>query len=291
MKHTIICSGVAYMRYSSRLKLPVIGVIIAYSFGVARNTPETETQKKQTANTIEKTKTTAKNANPIKVVPLFTDNSSDMSSNIETEKRVVQKGQMLQAAPAVKIIHPNSGRSQNARGSVVQADPQTTASLAATSKGTPLSYEMLQLKPSPVLRIEGEDTWKGLTTKIQDMRTTLEEVAKGENLDIAGSPIMVFLETNNDNFQYEFMLPIKRVPQTKASLPPGVSFSLSPKENAFRFAHKGNYNRIEATYSTIAKHLSSKGILIKKIYMEEYVTDLTSIDADTTATNIFIFRK
>lgn len=194
----------------------------------------------------------------------------------ESEKNSDKQEPQSPSKSEIKIIRP--GASQN-RGK--------TSHAAAPDKG----FTEIQLKPVPVLSLEGEGAWSELAKNINDMTVLLEKTAKEQNLTVRGLPMMSFIETRQNSYHYEFMLPLADIPKPEPILPEGMRFSLSQAGKAFKFAHKGTYNTIEKTYEAISTFMNSKNIPIKNIYIEEYEAMTDAKSGQPVVVNIYVLSR
>jgi effector-binding domain-containing protein len=98
----------------------------------------------------------------------------------------------------------------------------------------------------------------------------------------------VFVETEDMGFRYEAMIPIPAAPTDRTSLTPEVRFGKTPEGKHLRFVHKDAYDEIDSTYETIEAYLEAKGVAVKTIFVEEYVTDLTESTDPNLEINVFV---
>ena len=84
---------------------------------------------------------------------------------------------------------------------------------------------------------------------------------------VTGAPLATFLETDDQGFKFEAMLPVHAAPGSRpAGLPAEVTFGATPAGRAIRFVHRAPYDDIDSTYEAISAYLDSKGIEVKESF-------------------------
>ena len=116
------------------------------------------------------------------------------------------------------------------------------------------------------------------------------ELAKA-NVAATGKPLSVFVETDDNGFRYEAMVPIAQAPAGKQALGNGVEFSQSPAGKAIKFQHRGAYDDIDSTYEAITAWLDEKGLEATNIFVEEYLNDVKTSDDTSLEVDIYVFVK
>jgi effector-binding domain-containing protein len=143
----------------------------------------------------------------------------------------------------------------------------------------------------PVALIRGNATWddgfKVLTAAFKELDA---EVARG-GLKANGPHLTVFVETDDNGFHYEAMLPVEKLPDGKESLTPKVRLGQSPAGKAMKFQHRGAYDDIDSTYEAITAYLDEKGLEARNLFVEEYLADMKSADDAATKIDIYVFIK
>jgi effector-binding domain-containing protein len=147
------------------------------------------------------------------------------------------------------------------------------------------------LPAKPVAILSGQSNWedglKNLRAAIQRLRDEL-----GKNgITVAGRPLTVFVETSDENFKFDAMVPIDKSPEGTPATPTDIRFGTTPSGKAYRFVHKGPYDEIDSTYETITAYLDAKDILAKDAFVEEYVNDVVDPTDPSLEINIFVQPK
>ena len=101
-------------------------------------------------------------------------------------------------------------------------------------------------------------------------------------------PLTVFVETDDAGFSYQAMVPVESAAASRPNLTPEIGFGRTPEGKAYQFLHRGPYETIDSTYETITAYLDAKGLVVKDVFVEEYLTDLTDRADDSLEINIFV---
>jgi effector-binding domain-containing protein len=175
--------------------------------------------------------------------------------------------------------------------------PQPTAPPAngrpslVPNAGDPVDVDEVTLPAKPAAVLAGTSTWDdGFQTLKTAFGRIEAELAKA-GIAPAGRPITVFVQTDDNGFRYEAMVPIERAPEGRPNLTPDIRFGTTPSGRALRFVHKGPYDDIDSTYETVTTYLDAKNIEVQDSFVEEYVTDLTSSEDEDLTVNIFALPK
>lgn len=275
-----------------RFILPIIGVVAAISLGGAKNQAGTSV----TGEVVQIAQPPQLKEAKIKNIPIIEDENLHQPDIQEYEppKKIVLNSPARPDKNQVNIIHPPSYKKEaEQKIQIAQTKKKQLPKKQITKSIEPkeIRFNIVDLKAHPVLRIEGEQKWDELTKRVESMYKQLQDIATQNNLTIKGQPLMVYLETDENKFTFEFILPIEKIPENEPTLPKGVSFSFSPTGKAYRFTHNGLFKDIEATYGGIAEYLITRKIVTKDIYAEEYLTLPSTNDENNARTAILIFPK
>jgi effector-binding domain-containing protein len=154
--------------------------------------------------------------------------------------------------------------------------------------GDPTDVDSVTLPGKPVAMIAGVSTWdEGFTSLVNAFRKIEEELTRAA-ISPAGRPLTLFLKTDDLGFEYQAMVPIPQPNTGRPGLSPEVRFGTTPQGQALRFVHKSSYEEIDDTYETITAYLDAKGVAVKEMFIEEYVTDLTTPDDPNLEVNVFV---
>ena len=137
--------------------------------------------------------------------------------------------------------------------------------------------------------IRGSASWDdGFTALTAAFAKIQGEITKA-GLKANGRPITVFVETDDDSFRYEAMVPLVEAPAGKDSLSADVKIGKSPPGKAIKFQHRGSYEEIDSTYEAITAYLDEKGLEAQNLFIEEYLTDPKAPDDASLEVDIYVF--
>ncbi len=148
---------------------------------------------------------------------------------------------------------------------------------------------MLTAKPTVV--IAGTSTWEEAFANLKNAFAKLEGELKKAGIAPTGRPLTIFVDTDDNGFKYEAMVPIEKAPDGKTELTPEIKFGKTPEGKSFRFVHKDAYDEIDGTYETITAYLDIKEIVAKDAFIEEYVSDFTDSQDTDFEVNIYVQPK
>lgn len=166
--------------------------------------------------------------------------------------------------------------------------PDSNATLAG-KKGDPSDVDEVQLTAKPVLLFAGQASWDQGFQKLGETIALLRAEADKAGLKVAGRPLSLFVETDDNGFKFEAMLPVDKPAAT--ALANGVRNGQSPGGRALRFVHTAPYDDIDSTYETITAYLEAKNIVVKDAFLEEYVSDLKDAGDPNLEINVYVQPK
>ncbi len=160
----------------------------------------------------------------------------------------------------------------------------------AGKRGDPSDVDPVLLVAKPVLILSGSSTWDEGFKRLTESFRILRQEADRAQLPIAGRPLTLFLETDDNGFRYEAMLPVGQGPagDRTSSFGNGVRPGLTPAGPSLRFVHVAPYDDIDSTYETITAYLEAKGIGVKDAFLEEYVGDLSDPADPNLEINVYV---
>lgn len=205
------------------------------------------------------------------------------SPQVPIEPQPVQPPPPMPTPPAGQPV-PSAPAPQQQTGTI---DPNATL---AGKKGDISDVDEVQLVSKPILALAGQSSWdEGFKTLSESFRILREEAASA-NLPIAGRPLTLFIETDDNGFRFEAMLPVGPAPEgaRKSEFGRNVKPGLTPAGAALRFVHVAPYDDIDSTYETIAAYLEAKSIVVKDAFLEEYVGDLKDAGDPNLEINVYV---
>ena len=169
--------------------------------------------------------------------------------------------------------------------------PDPNATLAGKGSDTSDVGEVV-LAPKPVMVLSGQASWDQGFQKLADGFKSLRAEAQRTGLAVAGRPLTLFVETSDEGFRFDAMLPVAIPPGGQApTLGPDFRMGTSPAGAALRFLHQAPYDDIDSTYETITAYLEAKSIVVKDAFLEEYVSDLTDPGDPNLEINVYVQLK
>jgi effector-binding domain-containing protein len=174
----------------------------------------------------------------------------------------------------------------------VAAPPETgTEAKPRVDSAGDLASMTIDLAARPVVKARRKAEWNGGFEAIMESIGKVAAAIKAAGLAQGGRPFALFLETDEESFQFEAMIPLAQAPQGKVTLADGVEIGTSPVGKAIKFQHRGPYDEIESTYNLITTFLDEKGLDARDMFIEEYLTD-TKEPADVgLEVDIYVFLK
>lgn len=155
----------------------------------------------------------------------------------------------------------------------------------------PTGVEEGVLVAKPTVVLNGISTWDEAFTNLKNAFAKIEGELKKAGIAPTGRPLTIFVDTDDNGFKYEAMVPIAQVPEGKTELTPEIKFGKTPEGKSFRFVHKDAYDEIDGTYETITAYLDIKEIVAKDAFIEEYVSDFTDSQDTNFEVNIYVQPK
>jgi effector-binding domain-containing protein len=139
--------------------------------------------------------------------------------------------------------------------------------------------------------LAGISTWDEAYENLKNGFAKIDAEMKKAGIAPAGRPLTIFVDTDDNGFKYEAMVPVAKVPEGKTELTPEIKFGRTPEGKSFRFVHKDAYDEIDGTYETITAYLDIKEIVAKDAFIEEYVSDFTDSQDTNFEVNIYVQPK
>jgi effector-binding domain-containing protein len=175
-----------------------------------------------------------------------------------------------------------------AQNSPVQTTPPAPPADVPPGSAT---VERLTYAMRPVAATSGSSGWEnGYKALMEAFAKIRGEMAKA-GLEAAGRPLAVFLETDDEGFRYDAMIPVGTAPPGPAQLGNGVRLANTPTGFAMKFQHRGSYEEIDATYEAITAYLDEKGLNAANLFIEEYLNDVATSDDSRLEIDIYVFLR
>lgn len=159
------------------------------------------------------------------------------------------------------------------------------------SPGDASSAQAVVLSARPAAVIAGTAEWEEgfdtITKSFNNLRAAMDKAG----LRPGGKPLTVFLETDDQGFKYQAMIPLESAPAANVTLPAPVKIGETPAGRTMRFEHRSAYDDIDSTYEAITAYLDEKGIEARPLFVEEYVTEPKTADDSSLQIDIYVFVK
>jgi len=199
------------------------------------------------------------------------------------------------AAPEAPAQPQPPATAQPAPAPASPASPAPAQEAARTTlfpnASDPTGVEEGTLTAKPAVVLSGTSTWDEAFTNLKNAVARLDGELKKAGIAPAGRPITIFVDTDDNGFKYQTLIPIAQVPEGKTELTPEIKFGKTPEGKAFRFVHKDAYDEIDGTYETITAYLDIKEITAQDAFIEEYVSDFTDAQDTDFEVNIYVQPK
>jgi effector-binding domain-containing protein len=159
------------------------------------------------------------------------------------------------------------------------------------SPGDASTAQEVQLSSRPAIVVSGSAEWEEgfatITKSLNDIRAAMDKA----NLRPGGKPLAVFVDTDDQGFKYQVMIPLEGPPPAGVNLSAPASVGETPAGKAMKFEHRGPYDDIDSTYEAITAYLDEKGIEAKPMFIEEYGSELKAADDPSLQVDIYVFVK
>jgi effector-binding domain-containing protein len=149
--------------------------------------------------------------------------------------------------------------------------------------------ERTTLPAKTTVFVKGSGSWDKAFETISASFRKLKTYVDKEGLKTDGLPMTVFTATDDTGFTYQAAIPIAEAPKN----PPrgDIAVGQSPSGQALKFLHRGSYDSLDNTYEAITNYLDDKRIEAQDLFIEEYVTDPTTTDANKLVINVYVLTK
>jgi effector-binding domain-containing protein len=211
---------------------------------------------------------------------------------------VTPQAQSAPVQPGAASQGPATAQPAPAAPTPTTPAPTTPAPAQQTGRTTlfpnpsdPTGVEEGVLVAKPTVVLNGISTWDEAFTNLKNAFAKIEGALKKAGIAPTGRPLTIFVDTDDNGFKYEAMVPISQVPEGKTELTPEIKFGKTPEGKSFRFVHKDAYDEIDGTYETITAYLDIKEIVAKDAFIEEYVSDFTDSQDTDFEVNIYVQPK
>jgi effector-binding domain-containing protein len=183
---------------------------------------------------------------------------------------------------------PGAAPAPGSAGAAGSASPSGGRPSLAPTPADPLDVAEVTLPAKAAAVLAGTSSWDDGFDSLKGAFGTIEGALAKAGIKPSGRPVTVFVETDDIGFSYQAMVPVESAAASRPNLTPEIGFGRIPEGKAYQFVHRGPYETIDSTYETITAYLDAKGLVVKDVFIEEYLTDLTDRADDSLEINIFV---
>jgi len=148
-----------------------------------------------------------------------------------------------------------------------------------------------EVKSRPAISVSGaakwEDGYKAINAALAKARAAMAKAGLKEG----GRPVAAFVDTDDDNFKFQAMIPLDAAPAATVDLGPDAKIAQTPAGRAIKFQHRGAYDDVDSTYEAITAFLDEKGYEAQNVFVEEYLNDPKGADDSALELAIYVFIK
>jgi effector-binding domain-containing protein len=132
------------------------------------------------------------------------------------------------------------------------------------------------LQPRPVAYLESNALWDDNFDTMKGAIATVQAEISRLNLKANGEPLGVYLETDDEGFRFQLMIPVEAPPVASLTPKPPVKFGTAPAGRSLRFESKGAFDEVDSLYEAISGYLDERQLTMRTPYIEEYQVPLGS---------------
>lgn len=153
------------------------------------------------------------------------------------------------------------------------------------------SVVTMEIKPRPALVLAGSSDWENGFKSLTEALAKVRAAATKAGLAATGHPVAAFIDTDDNGFKFEAMLPVDKAPEGKTDLGGGVKAGMTPGGKALKFQHRGAYEDIDTTYEAITAYLDEKNLEAQNVFVEEYLNEPKGADDSNAEVDIYVLIK
>jgi effector-binding domain-containing protein len=142
------------------------------------------------------------------------------------------------------------------------------------------------LAARPIVYVTGSGTWEGALETLTGAFKRLGAYLDKAGLKASGPALTIYTATTNTDFKFEAAVPLSAPPRAPADR--DIMVGESPSGRALKFVHRGTFHDLSQTYEAIANFFDAKGLDIKGVLIEEYMTGLASEPETKLVVNVFV---
>lgn len=162
---------------------------------------------------------------------------------------------------------------------------------AGRSTGDASTAQQVDLAARPAAVISGSSEWEEGFNKLSKSFNDLRAAMDKAGLRPGGKPIAVFVDTDDQGFKYQAMIPLEGPAPAGVALAAPATIGQTPSGRTYKFEHRSAYDDIDSTYEAITAYLDEKGIEARPMFIEEYVNEAKTADDTALQIDIYVFTK
>lgn len=148
--------------------------------------------------------------------------------------------------------------------------PASTAAPSEAEKGVDSAGKVVEVTARPVLRVKSKSSWDDGFGSLKKALATLDAEVKKLGLVTDGPSMAHFVDSDDNGFTFEALVPLKEALASGVTLSPGLDATLSPAGKAVEFQHEGAYDDIDSAYEAFTAWLDDKNLVSTGKFLEEY---------------------
>lgn len=142
------------------------------------------------------------------------------------------------------------------------------------------------LTEKPIIYMKGSANWDTAFETLVDAFKSLSTIVDKQGLKATGPAMTIYTAIEDTGFQFQAAIPIAEAPKNP---PQGdVAIGTSPGGKALKFVHRGSYDSMDGTYEQITNYMDERRLESKDMFIEEYVTDITTSPEDQLVINVLV---
>jgi len=188
------------------------------------------------------------------------------------------------------LAAPSRAQSSSGPTPTPAAPEKPAATSQSAEPGKPLATDPFGaeavLPERTIVVLQGTATWdNAFDTLIDSFKSILGYLDKA-GIKPAGPKMVIYTDTDDNGFKFKAAIPIAEAPK---DAPQGdLAVEAAPAGKVYKFIHRGSYDTMDNTYEAIANFLDQKGLDVKDLFVEEYVTDPLATEPDKLVINVYV---
>jgi effector-binding domain-containing protein len=162
---------------------------------------------------------------------------------------------------------------------------------ADAGKNVDSAGRITEITARPVLRLKGKSSWDDGFETLKKSLSTLDAEMKKLGLVSEGQPMAHFVDSDDNGFTFEALVPLKEAPAAGVTYSAGIDATQSPAGKVVMFQHEGAYDDIDSAYEAFTAWLDDKNLVSTGKFLEEYLFWPEKSDDPGMKLRITVFLK